>query len=97
MDPQKYNCFERLEPKRCFFLRSVIFKRQTFLHSLGVPNIYPKHYFLKAKFNKNFETTKVRNLKFGDMRSLKMRLCTSIGGVTTSRALWQMRQKPGKT
>ena len=35
-----------------------------FLHTLGVPNIYQKNHFLKAKFNKKSETTEVKNLKF---------------------------------
>ena len=31
-----------------------------------------KNHILKAKFNKNFKTTKVRNFKFGDMISNKV-------------------------
>ena len=57
------------------------------LHSLGVSNIYPKNHFLKAKSIKIFETIKSRNLKFGYMRSLNMKLCACIFGVATSRGL----------
>ena len=66
-----------------------------FLHTLGVPNIYQKNHFLKAKFNNNSETTEVKNLKFGDMKTLYMKLYTCIFGVACG--LWQMRQKQKKT
>ena len=65
-----------------FFLEISKYRRdKLFLHSLGVPNIYPKNHFSKAKFNKNFETTKARNWKFGDMISLYMKMCTCSFGV----------------
>ena len=43
--------------------------------------------------DKNSETTKARNLKFGDMISLYMKLCTSNFGGATSLGLGQMRPK----
>ena len=42
---------------------------------------------------KNSETTKARNLKFGQMISLYMNLRPSNFGGTTSRGLEQMRPK----
>ena len=52
-----------------------------------------KNYFLKAKFYKNSEVTKARNLKFGQIISLYMKLCTCILGGAMSCGLGQTCQK----
>ena len=53
-------------------------------------------YLSKSHYgNKNSETTKARNLKFGQMISLYMNLRPSNFGVATSRGLEHMHPKLG--
>ena len=58
--------------------------RENFCTQSGGTKHLSKNHFLKAKFNKNSETTKAMYLKFGDMISLRMKLCTCSFGVATS-------------
>ena len=73
-------------------------------HAVSAPKIKLwrfRHFFLFLYLSilalfyrrKNFETTYARNLKFGNMRSLHMKLSTCIFGGATSRCLGQMHPK----
>ena len=53
------------------------------------------YFFIEALFygDKNFETTKAGNLKFGDMISLRTKVRTCNFGGATSRGLGKMHPK----
>ena len=58
---------------------------------MTIPTLYLFIYLSKLHYgDKNSKTRKARNLKFGDMISLYMKLCACNFGGATSRALGQM-------